>query len=157
MPKKQDIDTLMKNLEERITAAASKALSDEVFPLVRDMMQGNIEADVYGAYTPARYKRRYDNGGMIDPRNIQGTMSDDGLSLTIQNVTPPNPANGTTDKDLPTVIELGDKWGYDYYPSKRNEYAEPRPFTYDTFMDVDKTRRNEITSILAKAMKHVKL
>ena len=157
MPKKQDIDTLMKNLEERIAAAASKALSDEVFPLVRGMMQENIEADVYGAYTPTQYKRRYDNGGMMDPRNIQGTISDDGLSLTIQNVTPPNPANGTTDKDLPTVIELGDKGGYDYYPSKRNEYAEPRPFTYDTFMEVDKTRRNEIADILTKAMKRVRL
>ena len=157
MPRKQDIDTLMKNLEARITAAASKALSDEVFPFVRDMMQENIEADVYGAYTPARYKRRYDNGGMIDPRNIQGMMSDDGLSLTVQNVTPPNPANGTTNKDLPTVIELGDKGGYDYFPSKQNDYAEPRPFTYDTFMEVDKTRRNEIADILAKAMKRVKL
>ena len=157
MPKKQDIDTLMKNLEERIAAAASKALSDKVFPLVWDMMQENIEADVYGAYTPARYQRRYDNGGMIDPRNIQGTMSDDGLSLTVQNVTPPNPVNGTTNKDLPTVIELGDKGGYDYYPSKQNDYAEPRPFTYDTFMEVDKTRRNEIADILAKAMKRVRL
>lgn len=157
MPRNQDIDAIMKKLEKQIAAAASKALSDKVFPLVRDMMQENIEADVYGAYTPAQYRRRYDNGGMMDPRNIKGTMSDDGLSLTVQNVTPPNPINGTTDRDLPTVIELGDKGGYDYYPSKHNEYAEPRPFTYDTFTQVDKTRRNEIADILADAMKDVRL
>lgn len=144
--KKISIDKMMKAIEQ----AASQALSDDVFPIVKEAMQENIESVVYGAYTPKMYDRREYDGGLIADENIVGTM-DGKLRLEVRNITPPADGPGyTTDKDLPAVVEYGTKSQYDFYdPDKPAGFANPRPFIEYTREDLN-SRKKELSEIVAK-------
>ena len=112
-----------------VSAAVTEALGSGVLREVRKEEAKQVDDKVYGAYTPEYYKRRGDMGA---PGNMPGVVS--GLSLTVQNVTPPsgeqpaqfkrNTPPPTTGKDLASVVETGN--GYDWYS------PGARPFTQAT-------------------------
>lgn len=136
------------NLKQALALAKSKVkskvgdtLSHEVFEAVKEEESAAIDSEVYGVYTPKKYRNRGLGAGMADPSNI--VMSDGSASngkLTVVNITEPNPAGCednwrvTTDKNLPELIEFGQGYnsmGYDF-PRHGLRYMEPRPFTEKT-------------------------
>lgn len=144
--KKVPINKMMQAIEQ----AASQALSDDIFSIVKETMQENIEATVYAAYTPKMYDRREYDGGLIADENIVGSM-DGKLRLEVRNITPPADGPGyTTDKDLPAVVEYGIRSQYDFYdPDKPGGFANPRPFIEYTREDLS-SRKRELAELVAK-------
>jgi len=119
---------------QQVLAQVQKAVSDtlagEVLAEAQVAVVQNVETVVYGRYTPQEYERRGDNGGLSDMGNVVGTMVSP-THLQVTNITPPNPVNGTTDKDLTATVEEGLTYNYDYYNpgNRRHDYwASPRPF-----------------------------
>lgn len=144
--KKVPINKMMQAIEQ----AASQALSDDIFPIVKKTMQENIEATVYAAYTPKMYDRREYDGGLIADENIVGSM-DGRLRLEVRNVAQAADGPGyTTDKDLPAVVEHGIKSQYDFYdPDKPSGFASPRPFIDYTREELH-SRKKELSELVAK-------
>ncbi len=124
------------------------ALQTEIFAAVQAAERIAIKNTVYEAYTPNIYDRRYDNGGMMDVRNIQienGTVQNG--RLVVINETPPNPywsdrdvhGSATVNKSLPELINYGHsryvkysgRFGYDF-PKKKYAYYKARPFIEET-------------------------
>lgn len=136
------------NLKQALALAKSKVqskiddtLSNEVFKAIKEEESVAIDSEVYGVYTPKRYRNRGLGGGMADPSNIviSGGSASNG-KLTVVNITEPNPTGCednwrvTTDKNLPELIEFGQGYksmGYDF-PHNGLRYMEPRPFTKKT-------------------------
>lgn len=144
-----NFNALTKEIQKRI----DKSLKNEVFEEIRDVEQKNIDEYVYDVYQPKIYKRRETNGGLIDDKNIVGELIKSG-ELEVTNVTKPNSDyNGTTNKDLPYLIEngLGEK-GYKYdYPADL-PYVYPRPFTEKTKEELIKTKKH--VKALEKGLKN---
>ena len=105
----------------RLTKDIERTMKREMKNMVQDAHGAAVWEDVYKAYDPTVYKRRYD---LDNPSNMEFTTN--GLELTLRNVTPPNEEfGGNTDKELSEVIVSGD--GYDYNP-----HPGPRPFFQGT-------------------------
>lgn len=111
------LDAVLKNLERDV----KRVMRHEMKEVAQNAHIAAVWDDVYNAYYPTVYKRRYD---LDSPANMKFEMN--GLELTLTNTTPPNADfGGTTDKDLSEVIVSGD--GYDYDP-----HPGPRPFFQGT-------------------------
>lgn len=121
MPVFKSVDAAMAYIE----SAISSSLNDEVFHEVKQTMSQHAIEDVYEAYDPRVYVRRY---GLVND-NIVGSVQ--GLSLEVENVDQPNPVGfppPTVNKNLIQVIESGE--GYDYFS------PGPRPFVTNTREDL---------------------
>lgn len=121
--------------------------SDEI----EDIMLDKIQKNVYDAYTPRTYDRRYDDGGLYDRENIQvaAMPTGDGVDISITNNTI---ANGWDKGEyLDSIIELGAALdGDDYVP----DYAKPRPFIEPTEEEI--TEKNVIQKILKENLNYIK-
>lgn len=141
------LDKMLGKLQEQLAPKIDSALSKEVLQAVSDAGGEVLYNEVYRMPTSGRYERRWDNGGLLDPDNIQGSVTDG--TLTVVNVTKPNPyLNGinrygglsTTpgDASLAGIVEHGiydpHGAGYDYWGD-----AEARPFTAKTVEDLKKS------------------
>lgn len=135
-----------KELETYLKTKIKDSLEHEVKSEIVETERRHIQTDVYDVYKPKMYKRRKDNGGLMDKENIVGTMiSND--TLEIVNNTPPNPygipqEQVTTDKNLAMLVEGGDgASGYFDFPSEDdNSYMSPRPFTANTIEELSQTK-----------------
>ena len=137
------------DLEKHLKKQIKDALASEVKSEVVETERRHIKKDVYEVYKPKMYKRRKDNGGLLDEENIVGTMiSDDTLQVT--NETPANPygipqEQVTTDKNLAMLIEYGDGGAggnnfYDFPSEDDSSYMNPRPFTANTIEELSQTK-----------------
>ena len=70
----------LKELETELYKRINKALDEDVADTVKDVMTDHIISDVYDAYEPVAYQRRYNNGGLLDANNIISTMGDNGAT-----------------------------------------------------------------------------
>ena len=135
MPKFKNTAELMSYLKN----AVDRALTEDVYPVVRDTEADVIMDVVYEQDTSGYYRRRGWYEGFADPYNIviKGDAAKNGI-LSVVNVTLPNPyLNGesgdraTTNKDLAYLIEFGQSRagdpGYDYWSKPK-----ARPFTAKT-------------------------
>lgn len=132
-----------KELTKEIQKRIDKSLINEVFEEIRDVEQKNIDEYVYDVYQPKIYERRDINGGLIADKNIVGKLVKKG-ELEVTNITKPNPDyNGTTNKNLPYLIENGyGEKGYKYdYPADL-PYVAPRPFTEKTEEELIRTKKH---------------
>lgn len=121
------IEAALAQAMAQIRPKIDNALGSEVAIAVKVEEAVTIGDVVYGAYAPIKYKRRYANGGLGSPSNMEDTVA--GGTLTVVNTTPPKAGKGyTTNKDLAEVVEYGS--GYDF-PSD-GAYMNPRPFTEQT-------------------------
>lgn len=154
----KDFDSLTKLfgfIEEKVR----ETLHDDVLEKVKDVEQKKIQEEVYDAYKPTEgtyIDRRYSNGGLMDRDNIrieQYTNRNGEQSIFIKNMTGGNPlANPVQDfTDAPNylagIIEHGryvsggNAMGV-YTKNKYNtqyNYLKPRPFTYETIRELDRT------------------
>lgn len=135
----KNFKALTKELQKRI----DKSLKNEVFEEIRDVEQQNIKEHVYGVYQPKIYTRREDKNGLIDDKNIVGKLVKSG-ELEVTNITKPNPDyDGTTDKNLPYLIENGhNAHGYRYDYLHDLPYVYPRPFTEKTEEELIRTKKH---------------
>lgn len=138
-----------KELETYLKTKIKDSLEHEVKSEIVETERRHIQTDVYDVYKPKMYKRRKDNGGLMDKENIIGTMiSND--TLEIINNTPPNPYGTpqervSVNKDLPMLVEGGDGVGgnnfYDFPSDEKDAtYMFPRPFTANTIEELSQTK-----------------
>lgn len=141
------LDTTLRRLQEQLAPKIDSTLTKEVLQAVSDAEGKAIYDEVYSMPTSGRYTRRWDNGGLLDPDNVQGSVANG--TLAVVNVTKPNPyLNGINRYDglsttpgsasLADIVEHGiydsHGAGYDYWKD-----AEARPFTAKTAEDLKKS------------------
>ena len=146
------INVVCKNLKELQNALQDKidyALLTDVADTVSDVMTDHIARDVYDVYTPATYKRRLNNGGLLDKDNINSSIEEN--TLVVENNTKGKPyyrvGAGFTysqnkGKEIVGVIETGD--GYDIHDWEYD--GVPRPFIQNTREDL-KNNKYHITAL----------
>lgn len=119
------------SLKKAVLEKAKEGMKKEVLPIVRSTMQKSIREDVYQAYEPIEYQRRYYDGGLIDERNIIGVVDNvrnDGFDFRVENITMPN-SIGAPQVYLTPLIVMGQlKAQAVGYPLLYKEYAELHPY-----------------------------
>lgn len=108
----KNLDILFKHIEKQI----KDTMVDEVANAVKDNMAEAVQTSVYDAYSPMYYKRRMQDGGIIDKNNMEVTETSDGI--IVRDVAPLD--NGRRDFSLDEIIVNG--WGNQ--PFERDFYVE---------------------------------
>ena len=98
-----------------LDSAIKNALRDSVADGLKEAIQKKAKENVYiyPASPSAMYKRREENGGLIDDTTMLTTV--DGLTLTLENTAEPQHADGI---DLTPIVEEGD-------PAWHQPFARP--------------------------------
>ena len=126
----------IKEMQAYLKKSINTSLVEDVAPIVKETMSAEIQNSVYTEYpNPHMYKRRLDEGGLIDERNmnIDESLISSGI-LSITNNTPFDDRYDTfnTGNGLAGLIEFGDGYKGNYYDYTNydgdNSYKEPRPF-----------------------------
>ena len=100
----KDFKDLEKQIRKQVQMAVEDTLQTEVFEVVREVMLGKIQSDVYDVYNPQIYRRRSDNDpdgggqGLGDRNNIvfqlEGRATNTrGKTLVVWNIAKMNPRN----------------------------------------------------------------
>ena len=129
----------LKELEKELYKRINIALDEDVADTVKEVMTDHIIQDVYDAYEPTAYQRRYDDGGLLDPDNIIATLGNNGEML-VQNITLGSEyyyipsikrsfRSANVDNFIAPIIEYGK--GYDVVD------IFPRPFIQNTHDDLE--------------------
>ena len=117
-------------------------ISPETKSILQKHMSNAAQMKVYPFYAPHgihKYQRRYDEGGLMDPKNYEVT-TDGEMSLKVVNNTTGNgnqPGESWTSGPINDIIENGTGYGWknsDIY----EDQPYPRPFMQDgidAFMD----------------------
>lgn len=112
-----------KNLNDlfaHIQKDINDTLQNEVAETVKDHMSDTIQQNVYNVYSPMYYKRRGEQGGFIDKRNMKATVNGD--TLTVRDIAPLD--NGNKQYELDAIIEYG--WGNQPFPRPFYDGTEER-------------------------------
>lgn len=133
-----DIKTALKKANDSIRPMINDVLED-VGLMIKITEQQVIDEVVYEAYSPVKYERRYDEGGLGDINNIKVKVNNG--TITVTNITRPNPYQAkSVNKNLPALIEYGHGVVFNYdYPRRNREYMKPRPFTRKTIERLEAT------------------
>ncbi len=129
----------LKELKNVLQDKVNYALLTDVSDTITEVMVDHIIEDVYNAYTPETYNRRFNDGGLMDSNNINRSV--EANTLVVENNTVGSPYyyyNGhkyisqNKNKEIVNVIETGigydiDGWEYD---------TVPRPFIHNTREDL---------------------
>lgn len=118
-------------LKKRIDRKIKTALVEDVGLAVQDIMIRKIKKHVYDRYTPRRYVRQRERGGLIDRGNIPVKLK--GNLLEVRNI------RSDKDRYVAQLVELG--WGNMDQPFNR-----PRPFTLHT-RNLIKRRRIHVKAL----------
>lgn len=146
MPSFKNVKELNKFLKDKVIR---DILTNEMARMVRKVEQEKIQEVVYDAYPhPKMYSRRGHVGGLISDDNMVATVSNNGVVLEVENVTPANEEYETLRVDyLPALIEFGHGSAYkgrrqfytyytiiniNAYDDDSQAFAKPRPFTKAT-------------------------
>lgn len=133
----KNIKELRKALQEKIDIA----LLTDVADVVSDVMTDHIAQDVYDAYEPTQYIRRYSPNGLLDPSNITSYVDEHGL--VVENNTLGSKyyyigrkqfVSQNYNKEIAGVIETGE--GYDIHDWEYDDV--PRPFMQNSRDDIVK-------------------
>lgn len=106
---------------------------------IKEELQDRIQEKIYDKYSPSHYRRRGENGGLLDKDNMIVDVVHHGetILLNITNITPPsNPKDKQLDSDKSLLENLEDGYG-----SKSYAWNQPRPlgkFTEWHFIRSDK-------------------
>lgn len=144
----------LKQLEAYVNKAMMDAMKTEVSEAVRTEQVSKIQTEVYDKYTApsGKYYRRNGNDGLMDKKNMQSTITQDGngVSLEVKNIAqgqtspPVDYTSGTSQPDyLAGIIERGRKNGDGLYAYNREgtqeQFLQPRPFTEKTVESLKQT------------------
>lgn len=131
----------LKELKKELKKRINLALDENVTDVIKDVMTDHIIQDVYDAYEPVGYSRRFDNDGLLDEENIVSTVNDNN-ELSVRNVTTGsryytvNEKKYTSknyNKPIARIIESGN--GYDVHNWDYD--GVPRPFIKNTRDDLE--------------------
>lgn len=134
----------LKELEAELYKRVDKALENEVGEYVKDVMQTVIKRDVYDVYTPERYHRRGEYGGLADKENMNAIAEDSVLTVTNTTMAYPyldmeqNTLSQNAGQLLAPIIESGN--GYDYTKWAYYGYGSPRPFIHNTEIELSNSK-----------------
>lgn len=121
----KNINALFKHIEEQV----QDTMANEVADTVKDNMAEAIQTSVYDAYSPQYYKRRMQNGGLIDRNNMEVTKIPNGIA--VHDAAPLD--NGRNDYDLDDIIVnrgvLGYPHGRDFYTETAERLQENQEHT----------------------------
>lgn len=113
-------------------------LLTDVAEMAKQYLQSSILENVYAAYKPTQYERRYSDGGLADPENFIESVVSGEHTLEIKDIASGNLGQpGPWDDELDEVIEAGAP----YHWKKSKIYQAqpyPRPFykpAEDDFID----------------------
>jgi len=132
----------MFGLNRELMRRANIALKNEVKDVVVSKLKEHMQKDVYATYTPHEYQRRMDDGGLIDPKNIEHTVNENMLRVyptaPIEGPRIPGyePAPGKT--NLAKIIERGAR---NPWNRKSYRWTKPRPFVKNTQEELRKNPR----------------
>lgn len=108
----KNINALFKHIEEQV----QDTMTNEVADAVTENMAEAIQTSVYDAYSPQYYKRRMQNGGLIDRNNMDVTEIPNGIAVHDA----ASLDNGRNDYNLDEIIV----YGLGNQPFERDFYAE---------------------------------
>ncbi len=110
----KNLDTLFKHIQKQV----NDTMKNEVADAVKDNMAEAVQTSVYDAYSPMYYKRRMQNGGLIDKDNMEVTEIPNGIS--VRDVAPLDNGRIRSDFSLDEIIVNG----LGNQPFSRDMYAE---------------------------------
>lgn len=143
-------------LIQSVVKQVDETVKKDVFPVVKEVYQKHIQAEVYDAYSPVTYQRRGSDGGLIDSDNIVGKYKD--RVLEVRNIAKPNesiaqpktPYSPAYDTQFAAWIErgkayTGDAKKYLFGPRDHSDesWALPRPFTKETVKDLSVNQQHK--------------
>lgn len=123
-------------LQKAIMKKAMNNIGDGLLDSVKDKMIPAIKETVYDVYSPIRYNRRMNNGGLGDRKNIVGTIENEkvnGFKYRIKNIALPF-GNDAPQVYLAPLIVMGQMRALSQYPltyydgAENYEYGKPRDF-----------------------------
>jgi hypothetical protein len=130
-------NTSLGQLYAKLNSLISNSLEVEVAEVVKQTMYRNIYTVVYNVYTPKRYKRQMDSGGLSDMEKSMSAEMVDNNTLKVRNIRRAFNEDSQSDIDVAQVIESGQ--GY----TRQFEYTGiPRPFTEATRRELKKTKNH---------------
>lgn len=132
MPDFESLEALFASLQQSV----NESLVEDVVPVVKDVMQAEVQNTVYSAYQPKVYPRRYENGGLIDEDNYHAELVENG-TVAITNDTPINGIYGGDDS-MSLTEQIIEGKGYTY-GNGTEPYAQPRDFMEATREDLRQT------------------
>lgn len=122
----------------KLDAAIDLTLQAEVEKELTLGILASVGENVYGAYSPESYKRRFNDGGLFDEENYKSwtEKSGDIYTLNIKNETKGNAAysrskDGYDPGYITDIIETGQ--GYRWKRSEIYRTKQPRPFMEEAF------------------------
>ena len=123
----------------RLDVAVLSSLENDVAPALIGGILASVSVNVYNAYDPTRYIRRYSSGGLMDIKNYKTGINAYGnlYQLTITNETTGNPRYSTS-KDgwdpgyITDIIETGVGYHWKHSEIYQSE-PYPRPFMEEAF------------------------
>lgn len=155
--------TSVKGLEKYLQAQIDSVLLTEITEEATKTAIAHAHRNVYDAYwnqytfEPNIYERRYEKGGLIDPKNFEGKLVDTG-TLEFRSIVQPQkkPEWDNVVHNLSELIEFGhsSRGGNYKYPKGKDTYGyfkPPRPFigpTADTL-----SRPNVLKHYFVKGLK----
>ena len=109
---------------------------EDMQKVIKDTMKEHLETDVYAKYTPYVYQRRKEDGGLLDPDNIEiKPVNNNSLDTTIS-VKETAEYNGYPDNQFYETLAERIEYGI---PNGRLPYKKPRPFMQETYEDLKKS------------------
>ena len=116
---------------------------------IKDVNRRNVAREVYAVYSPTKFGRRADNGGLTDPDNISVTSTEknSGVTLTISNNTKPTGFDdiGRENDFLAPIVEYG--------TDGDKPWEQPRPFMAATEKEL---KNGELIKHIIKEIDYIK-
>ena len=105
-----EFNTILQDAESRVQSVMHESIED-----FKKTVSKHVHSDVYPEYTPKRYMRRGDNGGLSSTDNYEVTEGH--LELTLNNRTTSGSPFGYS-IDITDVIEGGNGYGWQNIPAR---------------------------------------
>lgn len=118
-------DEVLAELQSDLKSVVENEVKDDITEIFHQTVQRHWYDDFekwYGYDKPKRYKRRYDNGGLLDPSLVATEVTKSGTNTMsaefVSNIkTNPYDLNEDTDD----LLEAIDKYGDGVYPSRARD------------------------------------
>lgn len=105
-----EFQSIMYDMENKVQGIMHDSIDD-----FKNTVAKHADKSVYPAYTPKRYNRRMDAGGLSDTANYE--VTEDKLELTLNNKTTSGGNYGYS-IDITDVVEQGNGYGWEDIPAR---------------------------------------
>jgi len=116
-----DVSALESYLLPLFKQLINKALISDVAPAMQDCMRRHINEDVYGVYDPKFYRRRYEQSGLLDYKNIHLDFHPEKCELVLKNIAQPTGKHASED---PTILSQFIEYGQSFADIPERPFVE---------------------------------